>query len=221
MSAIPAQWFDHGGSLQRTTVVFVQPSPTQASTSEIMAIEPTLIERIAAGDRAAVAQCIERYSGLVWSLARRYLVNPADAEEAVQEIFIELWSKADQFDVQKAGEATFVSLMARRRLIDRLRKRGRMPEQQPLDDVEHGLSQDGHRALEASAETQRVIKVMNQMTPDQQQVIRLSAWLGMSHQAIAEQTQMPLGTVKSHLRRGLDQIRTQLGMTANDGAGLS
>ncbi len=81
----------------------------------------TLLQRIAGGDRSAVAACIDTYSGLVWSLARRFLQNEADAEETVQEIFLELWEKAARFDPGVAGEVTFVSMIARRRLIDRRR----------------------------------------------------------------------------------------------------
>ena len=184
-----------------------------------MSTDDSLLERIANGDRNAVALCIQRYSGLVWSLARRFIANEADAEEAVQDVFIELWSKAKRFDAQKSGEATFVSLVARRRLIDRARREQRVPDSQPLADAEHLLSRDGHAIIEASAETRRIMNVLESMNPDQQQVVRMSTWLGMTHQAIADQTHLPLGTVKSHLRRGLSRIREQLGITATDGAG--
>ena len=184
-----------------------------------MSTDDSLLERIANGDRNAVALCIQRYSGLVWSLARRFIANEADAEEAVQDVFIELWSNAKRFDAQKSGEATFVSLVARRRLIDRARREQRVPDSQPLADVEPLLSRDGHVAIESSAESRRVMKVIEAMNPDQQQVVRMSTWLGMTHQAIADQTNLPLGTVKSHLRRGLSRIREQLGVAATGGAG--
>lgn len=184
-----------------------------------MSTDHSLLERIASGDRKAVALCIERYSGLVWSLARRFIPNEADAEEAVQDVFIELWANAKRFDAEKAGEATFVSLVARRRLIDRARREQRAPDSQPLADVEHLLSRDGHIAIEASAESRRVMKVIEAMNPEQKQVVRMSTWLGMTHQAIADQTNLPLGTVKSHLRRGLSRIREQLGVAVTGGAG--
>ncbi len=182
-----------------------------------MATDLTLIERIARGDRHAVSLCIEQYSGLVWSLARRLLVNRSDAEEGVQDVFIELWRKAKQYDPSQSSEATFVSMVARRRLIDRARKEQRQPPMEPLMEINQGLSLDGHRAIEASAETQQIIKLIESMTPEQQTVLRLSTWLGMSHQAIAERTELPLGTVKSHLRRGLNQIRERLGQVESRG----
>lgn len=184
-----------------------------------MSTEITLLERIANGDRRAVALCIERYSGLVWSLARRFIANEADAEEAVQDVFMTLWSDAGQFDPGKASEPTWISLVARRRLIDRARRQRRTPDSEPLADAEHLLSRDGRAAIEASAESERVMKIIDAMNPEQKRVIRMSTWLGMTHAAIAEQTQLPLGTVKSHLRRGLIQIREQLGVAPTTGAG--
>jgi RNA polymerase sigma-70 factor (ECF subfamily) len=186
--------------------------------TETTATNPTLLERIAHGDKAAVAACIERYSGLVWSLARRFLANNADAEEAVQDVFMELWSNAASFDPARAAEATFVSMLARRRLIDRLRKHRREPERQDLANVEHLLSRDGQSAIEAHAESGRVLHVIEQMEPDQRQVLRMATWLGMTHAKIAEETGLPLGTVKSHLRRGLIRIREQLGIAPESGA---
>ena len=171
----------------------------------------TTLQRIAAGDRQAVAECIETYSGLVWSLSRRFLSNEADAEEAVQEIFMELWERAASYDPEKAGEATFVSMLARRRLIDRRRKLDREPLSEPLDEMEPALSEDGQRVLEASAETQRVVDVLRTLKPEQQEVINMSSWLGMSHGAIAKETGIPLGTVKSYMTRGLTKIRDALG----------
>lgn len=174
-------------------------------------VSHSILERIAGGDRKAVAACIDTYSGLVWSLARRFLANDADAEEAVQEIFMEIWSTAARFDAAVAGEATFISMIARRRLIDRRRKLAREPASQPIDEIQHALSEDGEKILEASAETRRVIDVLRTLKPEQQEVIRMSSWLGMSHGAIAHETGIPLGTVKSYMKRGLNTIREALG----------
>lgn len=182
-----------------------------------MSTEASLLERIASGDRAAVTQCIERYSGLVWSLSRRFIANQADAEEAVQDVFMELWTNAAKFDPERSAESTWVSMVARRRLIDRARREHREPDRQPLADVEHLLSGDGQAAIEASAEFRQVIKIIEGMNPEQRDVIRMSTWLGMTHAAIAQETKLPLGTVKSHLRRGLNRIREQLHIATADG----
>ena len=171
----------------------------------------SLLQRISNGDQSAVAGCIETYSGLVWSLARSFLQNEADAEEAAQEIFLELWEKAHRYDPGVAAEATFVSMVARRRLIDRRRKLAAEPVAEPFDEIEHALSEDGQGVLEASAEIERVIGIIRTLKPEQQKVINMASWLGMSHGAIARQTGIPLGTVKSYVARGLSTIRQALG----------
>ncbi|MGF1528035.1 MAG: RNA polymerase sigma factor, partial [Candidatus Competibacterales bacterium] len=98
-----------------------------------------LLPRVSTGDPEAVAQCIERYGGLVWSLARRWFPVYADAEDAVQEAFIEIWQNAHRYDPAQGSEQLFVVLLTRRRLIDRLRKQGRRPINVPLD--ESGLTE--------------------------------------------------------------------------------
>ena len=184
-----------------------------------MADNDLVLERIGRGDRDAVSRCIDKFGGLVWSIARRYLANEADAEEAVQEVFMEIWSSAGRYDPARCGEATFVGMIARRRVIDRLRKTSAEPQRGSLQDAGEVLSQDGQSMLEASAETRRVMGVIDGMKTEQRQVIHMSAWLGMSHAAIAERMAIPLGTVKSHLRRGLQTIRAQLGVAAHTANG--
>ena len=134
---------------------------------------------------------------------------------------MELWEKADRFDPEVAGEATFVSMVARRRLIDRRRKLDREPMSETLDDETHALSEDGQRVLEASAEVQRVVGVIETFEPKQQEVINMASWLGMSHGAIAKQTGIPLGTVKSYVTRGLVKIRDALGESSLAGKASS
>lgn len=178
--------------------------------------------RIAAGDRAAVQECIDHYGNLIWALARRQSPNQHDAEDAVQEIFIDLWKNAARFDEAQSSEVTFVAMVARRRLIDRLRAAQRRPElaeipEQLLEDLIDTKRQD--KALEANAEVARATRAMNELKPEQQRVLRLSIWQGMSHHEIAETTGMPLGTVKTYVRRGLLHIREALGIRNLDSLG--
>ena len=169
-----------------------------------------LLQRVAAGEQAAVAACLDQFGGLVWSLARRLSPNEADAEDAVQEIFVEIWRFADRFDPSKASETTFVAMLARRRLIDRLRKHGRQPIEEAYEDhLEHAPSAEESAGL--GNDVARVAQALEGMKPEQREAIRMSAWLGMSHSAIAEEMDLPLGTVKSHIRRGLIALREDLG----------
>ncbi len=175
---------------------------------------PPVLGRVAAGDPAATRECLARYGNLVWSIARRF--EAADAEDAVQEIFLDLWKSAARFDPQVASEAAFVAMIARRRLIDRRRMRMRRPT---ADQVLAGDSSDGMLALDPNptatadtcAEAKQAARALEQLRPEQRQVLVLSTVQGLSHGEIAEHTGMPLGTVKAHARRGLLSIRAALG----------
>ena len=171
-----------------------------------------ILQRIAAGDQAAVRECIDTYGSLIWSLARRYLRNSASAEDAVQDVFIDLWGSAARFDPAIASEAAFVSTIARRRFIDRLRHQTRQPGFDSLDDEETGdIYQPAVAApMEDESEVAIVERVLNSMEPDHRQILSLSLYEGYTHSEIAEQLDMPLGTVKTRIRRGLIHIREQL-----------
>ncbi|CAM2010457.1 RNA polymerase sigma factor [Acanthopleuribacter pedis] len=165
-----------------------------------------LLPRVAQGDQGAVKKCIDTYGGLIWSVAKR-LCPAQEAEDAVQEIFIDLWKNAGRFDAEKSSEKTFVVMIARRRLIDRLRQQKRRPEQVQLAETAEPAYAAG---LEASADATRAHEAMNDMGREQRKVLYLSLHLGMSHGEIAETTGVALGTVKSHIRRGLATIREKL-----------
>ncbi|ANM32383.1 hypothetical protein ABI59_20190 [Acidobacteria bacterium Mor1] len=166
-----------------------------------------LLSRVAQGDQAAVSAVLDRYGDLVWSLAHRFTRNRAEAEDAVQEIFIELWSNAGRYDENKASETTFVAMIARRRLIDRLRKSKRQPTTEELDKAVEVSEAPAGVAIETVDEAERAEKLMEELKPEQREAIRLSVYYGYSHQIISEKLGLPLGTVKTHIRRGLLRIR--------------
>ena len=171
-----------------------------------------ILKRIAKGDSSAVQECLKTYSGLVWSLARRMLRNSDEAEDAVQEIFVDIWRNADRFDEAKASETTFVAMLARRRLIDKIRYSQRRLSPESLDDVLLEPFTRADQTLDTCIEADQAAEAMRNLRPEQQQVLRLSIVQGMSHQEIAEATGMPLGTVKTHARRGLLQVRELMGL---------
>lgn len=171
-----------------------------------------LLHLVASGDAQAVRALEDRYRGLVWSLVRRFCFEPADAEDAVQEIFIDLWRSAHRFDPAVASEATFVAMIARRRLIDRRRRVGRTAATTPLTDaVRTAAVSSNPQTDEVQEQVRAARQALSTLRPAQQEVLRLSLYHGLSHERIAEATGLPLGTVKTHVRRGLMRVREILG----------
>ncbi len=172
----------------------------------------SVLQRIAQGDKGAVEECLSTYGGLVWSLARRMCPKTDDAEDAVQEIFIEVWKNAKRFDDAQSSETTFIAMIARRRLIDRLRYMNRRISPDYLEDVLAEPSNRADEEMQTMVEAKEAAKVMKHLRPEQRQVLLLSIIQGLSHQEISDATGMPLGTVKTHARRGLLQVRELLGL---------
>jgi RNA polymerase sigma-70 factor (ECF subfamily) len=173
---------------------------------------PPVLPRVALGEPAAVRECIERYGGLVWSLSRRFSSSPTDAEDAVQEVFLDLWKSAGRFDPAAGSEPTFVALIARRRLIDRRRRQKRAPQTEILTEA---LPNEGMLPVELGAEAALATRALAQLRPEQRQVLLLITCHGLSHEEVAQHLGMPLGTVKAHARRGLMVVRETL--NANPG----
>ncbi|HET8723824.1 MAG TPA: sigma-70 family RNA polymerase sigma factor [Anaeromyxobacteraceae bacterium] len=172
-----------------------------------------LLVRASTGDQAAVRECMARFGPIVWGLARRMSPSRLDAEDAVQEIFLDLWVNGARYDPALGTEETFVAVVARRRLIDRRRKALRRPVTQSIDAAGggDGVLETGHDGgIETSAEAALAARAMGELRPEQREVLRLSVAEGLTHDEIASRTGMPLGTVKAHARRGLLRIRKLL-----------
>jgi len=169
-------------------------------------VAQSILKRIASGEKSSVQQCLDTYGGLVWSLALRMLANSEDAEDAVQEIFIDVWKNAGRFDEALASETTFIAMIARRRLIDRLRKTDRRPSIDSLEDI-LAEPENKEQNIQLCVEAKEAAKAFKYLRPEQRQILHLSIIQGYSHQEIADALSMPLGTVKTHARRGLLQVR--------------
>jgi RNA polymerase sigma-70 factor, ECF subfamily len=145
---------------------------------------------------------------LVWALAKRASLAQDEAEDAVQEIFLDVWKSAGRYDPSIASEATFVAMLARRRLCDRKRARQRRPSTEPLIDSQRATST--YPLPEMGAEAALAARALDQLRPEQRQVLVLTCH-GLSHEEVAQTLGMPLGTVKAHARRGLLRVREVLG----------
>ncbi len=179
------------------------------------ALPEPLLPRIAAGDEGAVREVVTRYGALVWSLARRWSPDGSDAEDAVQEIFIDVWRTAARYDVTRTTEAGWIAMIARRRLIDRSRKRERLPALESLpDDLD--VASESERDLDREWRAEQARAVLRELPPAQRRMLELSLVHGKTHDEIARDTETPLGTVKSHIRRGLQRARDLLAARTRD-----
>lgn len=169
---------------------------------------PTILQRISAGDQHAVAACLDEYGGLVWRLSMRYLGSKTDAEDATQEIFISLWASAHRFDPGKGSEPAFVATVAHRRLIDMKRSawvRRAASIERTAEPSEKSPSQLESGAWGSDCEV--AAKAFGKLPPDERDALWLSVRGGMTHTQIAAATDLPIGTVKSRLRRGVQRLR--------------
>jgi RNA polymerase sigma factor (sigma-70 family) len=177
---------------------------------------PSPLERVASGDAAAVQDCLSAYEGLVAAIARRFLRSAADTEDAVQDIFIELWQKASRFDPARGSPEAFVSTMARRRVIDRIRRQTRRPESEAIPETLVADTEELSEQLHRQEEAAKALAGLERLSVPQQQTIQLTVLEGHSHASAAEATGLPLGTVKSHVRRGLLRLREMLDAPPQD-----
>ena len=190
--------------------IVLQRRPKKSMTAK----KEPILPRVAAGDPAAFQECVDRYKSLIWWLARKWV--GADADDAVQEIFLNIWRNAGRYDSSKAAESTYVAMIARRRLIDLTRKRGRRPDHEPIED-QIGIVGQLPESVEAVAEIALAERVIaDQLSDNELEVLTLSIHEGMSHSEIASSLNMPLGTVKTHIRRSLAKIRERI--AASDAA---
>jgi RNA polymerase sigma-70 factor, ECF subfamily len=172
-----------------------------------------LLARIAQGEQVAFQQCIDQYGGMIWGLARKLSPTPSDAEDATQDVFLHLWKNARHFDAKRGSEAIFIVTLARRALISRYRGQQRQPREVSVEELgethwEPSISADQEDHLEARLAT----AALKTLTPEQQHVIKLSVVHGLSQSEIAARMGMPLGTVKTLMRRGFLAVRDKLGI---------
>ena len=171
------------------------------------------MQRVASGDEAAVGELYDRFASLVFKVARQILPTRAEAEDAVQEVFIRLWQTADRYDPRRAKLVTWVMLIARRHLIDRLRRSAVRPGTNALDEERGGAAAPPERrafGTEWEERNDHLLKRIQEL-PELQRVVIERAYLqGYTLREVSEQLGAPLGTVKSALSRGLVRLRERI-----------
>lgn len=168
-----------------------------------------ILERIAGGDDNAVSDCMEAYGGLVRSIARRYLgTGSSEIEDSMQEVFIQVWKNAGRFDPSRGSEATFVATIARRRIIDRIRRLAsvRTVGSEALQGQASERHTEDTGPLTRREETEPAMQALRRLSDKEQEAIGLSIGFGYSYERIANVSETPLGTVKSRMVRALRKL---------------
>ena len=174
------------------------------------------LARVAAGDKRAFTELYDATAPRIFGLIRRLLVDPAQAEEVTQEVFLEIWQQASKFDANRGSGMAWVLTMAHRRAIDRIRASQKSHERDlkiGIRDMERDFDSVSE-SVEIRIENERVKRSMSRLTPLQREAVILAYYGGYSHSEMAHILGIPLGTVKTRLRDGMIRLRDELGVTS-------
>jgi RNA polymerase sigma-70 factor (ECF subfamily) len=193
----------------------VEKAPLVAQPPVLEAGQPSDLELMQAIQREepeALSQLYDRYNGILKALILRVIHNESEADDLLQEIFMEIWNQAKNFSAQKGKPLGWMVTLARRRAIDGLRKKQAYAraEERLQSETEQQPEAWVHNATEEEitfGDTRVLVrKVINSLPPAQQQAIELAFFRGMSQREIAANTNTPLGTVKTRLELGLKKL---------------
>lgn len=192
-----------------------QATPHRASLAPDLEIEYCrLLAAIAKGDEKALGVLYDATVSRAYGLALRIVRQREAAEEVVEDVYMQVWQQAGRYDVARGKPLTWLLTICRSRALDFLRRDDEAiahPEPETLvkePGDEHADPQDILLTLERDTQ---LYAILERLIPIQRQLLALAFFRGMTHQEIAEHTQLPLGTVKSHIRKALDKMREQIG----------
>jgi len=178
------------------------------------AVDLDLMQRIASQDEQAVEEMYDRFGSLVYRMAYQAMPTRADTEDAVQEVFVRLWKTADRFDPKRAALVTWVMLIARRHLVDRLRRTRARISASSLEEAavaQRGNVQAISQRLEQDERFAAIMEKIADLPELQQNVIHRAYLGGQTLRQISEELGTPLGTIKSALSRALVRLRERAG----------
>lgn len=166
---------------------------------------------IAAGDRAALKHLYDDTSAKLFGIILRILAERSEAEDVLQEVYITVWRKAAEFDATRASPITWMATIARNRAIDRLRARGSRPTTTidlAAEVVEPSPAADA--LIDTANDARRVTAALDRLDPRHAAIIRSAYYEGLTYEALAAREGIPIGTLKSWVRRGLIRMRGEL-----------
>jgi RNA polymerase sigma-70 factor (ECF subfamily) len=176
------------------------------------------IERIARGDERALSLVYDRYSGLLLAMIRK-VVGEAEAEDVLQDAFVQVWKQAGRYDTRRSSLSTWLVLIARSRAIDRLRSR------QVADRTKEASHRENHRIDESpkgvstvleTERRERLLGELSELPDEQREVLELAFYEGLTQSEISSHTGIPLGTVKTRTLLAMKKLRRALSSELQD-----
>jgi len=179
-------------------------------------IAVNLIQKVANQDRDAFGQLYDRFSSLVFALAMRMLRVRSDAEDLLQEVFVQIWRQAQSYSVQRGSPEAWIVNIARSRAIDKIRSIRRMEKSFVLtDDPARAESSENVESSAAESEARMAMNSALANLPEtQRKVLELAYFDGLTQTEIANRLAEPLGTIKTRMRSGIQRLRDMLGTQA-------
>ncbi len=184
------------------------PFPARSSGADALAL---LLAQVAAGDANAFQQFYDKTSAKLFGVVLRIVTERQEAEDVLQEVYVSVWRKAATFDPARASPITWVATIARNRAIDRLR--ARPPRAHVPVEAAYDLADDGplpDSGLVASQNARRLETSLATLEPRHAAAIRACYFEGVTYEELAAREAVPVGTLKSWVRRGLLRMRGQL-----------
>jgi RNA polymerase sigma-70 factor, ECF subfamily len=187
--------------------------PSQEQTDREM------LALVAREDQQAFSRLYDRLSGPLYSVALRMLGDAAEAQDALQDVFLQLWRRAGSYDVDQSSVFSWAILMTRSRVIDRLRARGRRLRvvSSSTDDDASKVAMAHASTIESAADTAdrneeavRVRSSLSKLPAEQREAIEMAFFNDLTHHEIAAALGQPLGTIKARIRRGLLKLRERV-----------
>jgi len=172
-----------------------------------------LIRKIGMGDRVSFDTFYHRFSALIYSTALRVLASESDAEDVAQEVFFMLWEKAPLYDPSRGKPLTWAAVLTRNKCIDRIRsqqRRNRLSEM--IEESGNHCPADGPAPafgqMVVREQVEAMRRALNELPVDQRHAIELAFLGGLTQTEVAAELELPLGTIKARIRRGMLQLRT-------------
>jgi RNA polymerase sigma-70 factor (ECF subfamily) len=168
--------------------------------------------KIMARDGAALSALYDRYARLVYSLIRSVIKNHEEAEDLLQEVFVQLWQRASTYDASRGSVYTWIVTLARNRAIDHVRSRSFQQQSKIArevgPDLLFSLMDNSPFDLVVAEERSRIMRdALSQIPAEQSQIIHIAYFGGFSQSEIAAQLNIPLGTVKTRMRQGMKKLQ--------------